>query len=174
MKFAVLVGRLAAVLLCVAIAAEASARELRHPASGAPAFTVQVPDNWTHQVTDDNLIAVSQDKTMSIVVAFWTHTGSLEEAAKIMLEGGGATAPTGKMPASLSGLPGFSFDSTSKSGKGQPLQVKLTIVRIGDGGYGSVLKFDLTGNSPEQRQLADTVVQSVRILGAPAPTGARQ
>jgi len=119
MKFAVLVGRLAAVLLCVAIAAEASARELRHPASGAPAFTVQVPDNWTHQVTDDNLIAVSQDKTMSIVVAFWTHTGSLEEAAKIMLEGGGATAPTGKMPASLSGLPGFSFDSTSKSGKGQ-------------------------------------------------------
>ena|SRR5882672_3541842 len=100
MKFAVLVGRMAAVLLCVAIAAEASARELRHPASGAAAFTVQVPDNWTHQVTDDNLIAVSQDKTMSIVVAFWTHTGSLDEAAKIMLEGGGATAPTGKMPAS--------------------------------------------------------------------------
>jgi hypothetical protein len=52
--------------------------------------------------------------------------------------------------------------------------VKLTIVRIGDRGYGSVLKFELTANSPEQRQLADTVMQSVRIVGAPAPTGARQ
>ena len=111
---------------------------------------------------------------MSIVVAFWTHTGSLEEAARIMLEGGGATAPTGKMPASLSGLPGFSFDSTSKNAKGQPLQVKLTIVPVAGRVYGSVIKFELTSNSPEQRQLADTVMQSVRIVGAPAPTGGRE
>jgi hypothetical protein len=174
MKLAGLVGRLAAVLLCVAIAAEVAARELRHPGPGTPAFTVQVPDNWTHQVTDDNLFVVSPDKTMSIVVSFWTHIGSLEEAAKIMLEGGGATAPTGKMPASISGLPGFTFDSTSKNGKGQPLQVKLTIVQVGGRVYGSVTKFELTSNSPEQRQLADTVMQSVRIVGAPGPTGGRQ
>jgi hypothetical protein len=174
MKLAVLFGRLAAVLLCVATAAGAAARELRHPGPGVPAFTVQVPDNWTHQVTDDNLIALSQDKTMSIVVAFWTHTGSPEEAARMMLEGGGATAPTGKMSASLSGLPGFSFDSTSKSSKGQPLQVKLMIVRVSSRVYGSVLKFELASNSPEQRQLADTVMQSVRIVGTPAPTGGRE
>ena len=111
---------------------------------------------------------------MSIVVAFWTHAGSLEEAAKTMLEGGGATAPTGKTPASISGLPGFSFDSTAKSSKEQPLQVKLTVVRVGTRVCGSVTKFELTSNSPEQRQLADTVMQSVRIIGAPAPTGAKQ
>lgn len=164
MKLAVLVGRLAAVLLCVAIAAEAAARELRHPGPGTPAFTLQVPDNWTHQATDDNLIAVSQDKTTSIVVAFWTHTGALEEAARIMLEGGGATTPTGKTPATISGLSGFSFDSTSKSSTGRPLQVKLTIVRLNDRVYGSVIKFELATNSPEQRQLADTVMQSARIV----------
>ena len=174
MKLAVVFGRLAAILLCVAMAAEAAARELRHPGPGVPAFTVQVPDNWAHQVTDDNLVVVSEDRTMSIVVAFWTHAGSLEEAAKTMLEGGGATAPTGKTPASISGLPGFSFDSTAKSSKEQPLQVKLTVVRVGTRVCGSVTKFELASNSPEQRQLADTVMQSVRIIGAPAPTGAKQ
>lgn len=166
MKLAVLLGRLAAVLLCVAIAAEAAARELRYPGPGTPAFTVQVPDNWTHQVTDDNLIAVSQDKRTSIVFAFWTHTGSIDEAARIMLEGGGATTPTGKTPATISDLSGFSFDSTSKNSTGLPLQVKLTIVRLNDRVYGSVIKFELTTNSPEQRQLADTVVQSARIVVA--------
>jgi hypothetical protein len=78
------------------------------------------------------------------------------------------------MSASLSGLPGFSFDSTSKNSEGQPLQVKLTIVRVSSRVYGSVLKFELASNSPEQRQLADAVMQSVRIVGAPAPTGGRE
>ena len=169
MGVAVVFGRLAAVLLCVAIAAEAAARELRYPGPGTPAFIVQVPDDWTHQTTDDNLIAVSRDKTTSVVVAFWTHTGSLEEAARIMLEGGGATAPTGQMPASISGLSGFSFDSTSKSSTGRPLQVKLTIVRLTDRVYGSAIRFELASNSAEQRQLTDTVMQSIRIVGAPAP-----
>jgi hypothetical protein len=166
MKFAVLVGRLAAALLWVAIAAEAVARELRYPGPGTPAFTLQIPDNWSHQVTDDNLIAVSHDKRMSIVVAFWTHTGAIEDAARIMLEGGGATTPTGKTPATISGLSGYSFDSTSKGGGGNPLQVKLTIVRLNDRVYGSVIKFELTTNSSEQRQLAETVMQSVRIVVA--------
>ena len=169
MKFSVLIGRLAAVLLCVAIAAEAAARELRYPGPGTPAFTVQIPDDWTHVATDDYLAVVSPDKSTSIVVTFWTHTGSFDEAAKIMLEGGGATAPTGKTPASLSGLPGFSFDSTSKSSGGAPLQAKLTIVRLNDRVYGSVIRFELADNSPERRQLADTVVQGIRIVGAPAP-----
>lgn len=166
MKLAALLGRLAAVLLCGAIAPEAGARELRHPGPGTPAFILQVPDDWTHQVTDDNLIAVSRDKTTSIVVSFWTHTGPLEDAARIMLEGGGAAAPTGKTPATISGLSGFSFDSTSKSSTGRPLQVKLTIVRLNERVYGSVIKFELAGNSSAQRQLADTVTQSVRIVVA--------
>ena len=173
MKLATLFGRLAAVLLCVAIAAESSARELRYPGPGTPAFTVQIPDDWTHVVTGDYLAVVSQDKSTSIVVTFWTHTGSFEEAAKTMLEGGGATEPTGKMPASLSGLPGFSFDSTSKSSGGAPLQVKLTIVRLNDRVYGSTIRFELASNSPEQRQRADTVMQSIRIVGAPAPSGGK-
>lgn len=145
MKFAVLVGRLAAAPLCVAIAAEAAARELRHPGPGTPAFTVQVPDDWTHLVADDNLIAVSRDETMSIVVAFWTHAGPLEEAAKIMLEGGDATASTGK--------------------RARPA-AELTIVRIGVRGYGAATKIEGPAISPEQRRPADTVMQIVRIVAA--------
>jgi hypothetical protein len=172
MKFAVPIGRLVAVLLCVAMAPEAAARELRHPARGTPAFTVQVPDDWTHEVdTDDNLIAVSQDRSTSVVVSFGTYTGSLEDVAKMMLQVAIATAPTGTTPASISGLSGFSLESTMKNGL---LQLKLTIVRIGERGYGTAAKIEKVGNSPEQRQLADTVMQSVRIVGAPAPAGGRQ
>jgi len=175
MKFAVPIGRLIAVLLCVAIATEAAARELRHPARGTPAFTVQVPDDWTHEVdTDNNLIAVSQDRSTSVVFSFGTYAGSLEDAAKMMLQVANATAPTGTTPASISGLSGSSFESTMKNGKGQLLQLKLTIMRIGARSYGSAAKIEIVGNSPEQRQLADTVMQSVRIVGAPAPAGGRQ
>lgn len=174
MKFAVPIGRLIAVLLCVAIATEAAARELRHPARGTPAFTVQVPDDWTHEVdADNNLIAVSQDRSTSVVFSFGTHTGSLEDVAKMMLQVANATAPTGTTPASISGLSGISFESMM-SGKGQLLQLKVTIVRIGARGFGTAAKIEIVGNAPEQRQLADTVMQSVRIVGAPAPAGGRQ
>jgi hypothetical protein len=175
MKFEVLFGRLAAVLLCVAIATGAAARELRHPVRGEPALTVQVPDNWTHEVdSDDNLIVVSQDRSASLVFSLGTFGGSLEDAAKKMLQVADATAPTGKMPASISGQSGFSVDSTMRNAKGHALQLKLTIVRIGARGYGTATKIEVPAISPEQRQLADTVMQTVRIVGAPAPTGGRR
>jgi hypothetical protein len=175
MKFGLLFGRLAAVLLCIAIATGAAARELRHPVRGEPAFTVQVPDNWIHEVdSDDNLIVVSQDRSASLVFSLGTFGGSLEDVAKKMFQVADATAPTGKMPASISGQSGFSVDSTMKNAKGHVLQLKLTIVRIGVRGYGTATTIEVPGISPEQRQLADAVMQSVRIVGAPAPSGGRQ
>ena len=167
MKLAVLFGRLAAVLVCVAIAAAASARELRHPAGGVPAFTVQVPDDWTHSVgTDNALVAVSQDRSTSIVLSFGADSGSLEDFTRAMFLTAGAAAPADKTPATISGLSGFSFESTMKNGKGELLQLKLTIVRIGERRHGSATVLQQAGNSPEQRQLAENVMRSVQIIGA--------
>jgi hypothetical protein len=132
MKIAVPIGRLIAILLCIAIATGAAARELRHPVRGEPAFTVQVPDHWDHEVdSDDNLIVVSQDRSASLVFSLGTFGGSLEDVAKKMVEVADATAPTGKMPASISGQSGFSVDTTMKNAKGHVLKLKLTIVQIG-------------------------------------------
>lgn len=167
MKLAVLFGRLAAVLLCVAIAAAASARELRHPARGVPAFTVQVPDDWTYSVGADNaLVAVSQDRSTSIVLSFGADSGSLEDITRVMFLAAGVAAPADKTPASISGLSGLSFESTMKNGKGELLQLKLTIVRIGERRHGSATMLQHAGNSPEQRQFAESVMRSVQIIGA--------
>jgi hypothetical protein len=167
MKLAVLFGRLAAVLLCVAIAAAASARELRHPARGVPAFTMQLPDDWTYSVgTDNALVAVSQDRSTSIVLSFGADRGSLEDFAREMFLVAGAAAPADTTPASISGLSGFSLESTMKNGKGELLQLKLTIVRIGERRHGSATMLQHAGNSPEQRQSAENVMRSVQIIGA--------
>jgi len=167
MKFAVLVGRLAGVLLCVAIATAASARELRHPARGVPAFTVQVPDDWTYSVgTDNALVAVSQDRSTSIVLSFGADSGSLEDVTRAMFLAAGVAAPADKTPASISGISGLSFESTMKNGKGELLQLKLTIVRVGERRHGSATMLQYAGNSPEQRQFAESVMRSVQIIGA--------
>ena len=167
MKLAVLFGRLVAVLVCVAIAAAASARELRHPARGVPAFTVQVPDDWTYSVgTDNALVAVSQDRSTSIVLSFGADSGSLEDATRTMFLAAGVAVPADKIPASISGLSGFSFESTMNNGKGELLQLKLTIVRIGERRHGTATVLQLASNSPEQRQFAENVMRSVQIVGA--------
>jgi hypothetical protein len=121
MKFAVFVGRLAGVLLCVAIATAASARELRHPARAVPAFTVQVPDDWTYSVgTDNALVAVSQDRSTSIVLSFGADSGSLEDVTRVMFLAAGVATPADKTPASISGLAGFSCESANAATAPRP------------------------------------------------------
>ena len=53
-----------------------------------------------------------------------------------------------------------------KNGKGELLQLKFTIVRIGERRHGSATMLQHAGNSPEQRQLAESVIRSVQIIGA--------
>lgn len=159
---------LAAILFCVAVVTDAEARELRHPARGNPAFTVQVPDDWTHEVDpDNNLIVVAKDSATSFVFTLGALHEKLELAAARILKAANATPPTGKMPASISGQQGFSFDSTMTTPNNPMLLLQMTIVRIGAKGFGSATKLQVHTNTAEQRQLAETVRQSIRIVGAP-------
>jgi hypothetical protein len=162
-------GRLALAALGLAVADGAEARELRHPERGTPAFTVQVPDDWQHAVDpDNNLIVTSADTSTSFVFTWGNFSGELENAATLMLRSANATPPAGKTPASISGLPGFSFESTMAATK-PPLRLKLTIVRVGPKGFGSCTQLERETNSPQQRQGADAVMRSVTVLGAPQP-----
>jgi len=159
-------GLLALAALGLVFADAAEARELRHPARGTPAFTVQVPDDWPHEVDpDNNLIVTSADTSTSFVFTWGNFTGDLENAAKLMLKVANATPPTGKAATSISGQAGFSFDSTMTTTNPR-LQLKLTIVRVGAKGFGSCTKLEREGNAPQQRQRAEAVMQSVAIVGA--------
>jgi hypothetical protein len=162
-------GLIALVALGLAVAGDAAARELRHPTRGTPAFTVQVPDEWEHEVDpDNNLIATSADSSTSFVFTWGSFSGELEDAASLMLRTANATPPTGKAPAAISGVPGFSFDSTMKIGSNPRLQLKMMIVRVGAKGFGSCTKQEIENNTPQQRQRADAVMRSVKIVEAPS------
>jgi hypothetical protein len=160
-------GLLAFVALGLAFAGDAAARELRHPARGTPAFTVQVPDDWTDEVDPDrNLIVASADASTSFVFTWGSFSGELEDAAKLMLRVANATPPTGKTPTTISDLPGFSFDSTMKIAGNPLLLLKMTIVRVGAKGFGSCTRLERETNSQQQRQRADAMMRSVTIVGA--------
>jgi hypothetical protein len=167
-------GLVAFVALGLAFVADAAARELRHPARGTPAFAVEVPDDWTDEVDPDrNLIVTSADETTSFVFTWGVFSGQLEDAAKLMLRVANATSPTGKTPAAISGLPGFSFDSTIMITGNPLLRLKMMIVRLGTKSFGSCTKLERETNSPEQRQRADKVMRSVKIVQAAGTTGSR-
>jgi len=167
-------GRLALAALGLAVAglvsaAGAEARELRHPPRDIPAFILQVPDDWKHQVDpDNNLIVTSADDSTSFVFTRGGFSGDLEDAAKLMLRSAGATEPTGKTPAAISSLAGYTFDSAMTTTK-PPLKLTLTIVRIGAKGFASYIRLEREGSSPPQRERADAVMRSLAIVGAPQP-----
>jgi hypothetical protein len=159
-------GRLALAALGLVFAGAAEARELRHPAQGTPAFTLQVPDDWQHEVDPDkNLIVTSADASTSMVFTWGSFSGDLENAAKLMLKSAKATPPTGKTPIAISGQSGFSFDSTMKV-ESKSMRLKMTIVRVGEKGFGSGTRIELDTNTPQQQQSADAVMRSVAIVGA--------
>lgn len=155
--------------LGAAFADAAEARELRHPASGTPAFTLQVPDDWPYEVDPDkNLIVTSADASTSLVFTWGSFSGDLENAAKLMLKVANATPPTGKAPVSISGQAGYAFDSTMKV-ESKSMRLNMTIVRVREKGFGSATRIELDTNSAQQRQRADAVMRSVAIVGAAQP-----
>ena len=161
-----LLGRLALAVLGLAVMGGAEARELRHPAQGAPAFTLQVPDDWQYEVDPDkNLIVTSADASTSMVFTWGNFSGDLEKTATLMLKSAKATPPTGKTATAISGQAGYTFDSTMKVDS-KSMRLQLTIVRVGEKGFGSSTKLELDGNTPQQRQRADTVMRSLTIVGA--------
>jgi hypothetical protein len=154
--------------LCVLMANAASAREVRYPASGDPAVVLQVPDDWTDKPdTEGNQIVVSADRSTSFVLSQGTSKGPLDDFAKVLLQMANA-APTMNVEATtISGQAGFVLESTMKAPQGTPLQLQMAIVRVGERGYLMCTKMERQSNLPEQRQLADTVMKSVRVVGAP-------
>jgi hypothetical protein len=159
-------ARAALAALCVLLANEATAREVRHPVSGEPAIVLQVPDDWTDKPdSDGNQIVVSADHSTSFVLSQGTSKGSLDDFAKALLHMANAAPTMNVETTSISGQAGFILESTMKAPQGTPLQLQMAIVRVGEKGYLMCTRMERQSNVPEQRQLADTVMKSVKIVG---------
>jgi hypothetical protein len=156
---------LSAVLVLVLLPLAAFARDLRHPASGEPAFTITVPDDWTAVTVDGgkSLGIASADRRIGFALTVATTDQSLEEIAKSAITATKATQLEAR-PTSISGFAGRTYSWTYVNAGGIKLHTTMTLVQLDGHWLASCTKLEVDGNSPAAQQLADTAMQSVKLV----------
>ncbi len=153
-------------LVPVLVAPTVHARDMRHPTSGRPAFILSVPDDWTpHKMEQEmTLSVVSPDHRIAFALTIAAADSSADEVVEAAVKQTNGTL-IGKQDISLSGYPGSLYNWTYINAKGLKLHVALTIIKIG-AIFATCSRLEVDGNSAAVHQLADTVMQSVKIIPA--------
>jgi hypothetical protein len=156
---------LLAILGLVLLPAAALARELRHPASGEPAFTITVPDDWTAVTLDGgrSLSITSADRRIGFALTIAITDQSPEEIAKSAVTASKGTQLETK-PTSISGIAGRTYSWTYVNAGGIKLHTAMTLVQLDGQWLASCTKLEVDGNSPAAQQAADTAMQSVKLV----------
>lgn len=157
--------------LCAVLftAQAAAAREVRFPATGNPAFSFRMPDDWTtDEGDDDSLVVTSADRIMAFTVMLETSTDPfdddvLDEIAKVALKVAKAAPPKRKEAASISGFQGFSYASATTNDAGAVVRLTLYLIRIDKTHLAICSRLEAADNSPAQRKVADEVLRSMKI-----------
>jgi hypothetical protein len=156
---------LSAVLALALLPPAAIARDIRHPASGDPAFTMTVPDDWTAVTVDGgrSLSITSADRRIGFALTIATSDKSLEEIAQSAVKATKGTQLEAR-PTSISGLAGRSYSWTYSNAGGLTLHTAMTLVQLDGKVLASCTKLELDGNSLAEHQLADAAMQSVKLV----------
>ena len=147
----------------------AFAGDVRFPATGDPAFSFRMPDDWTAEEDDLNsLLLVSGDHSTSFSLLLDTSDEPLDDAildeiARVALKVAKADPAKSKKPASISGFPGFSYTTTTTNKAGVLIRLTLILVRIDATHLASCTMIEAANNSPAQRKSADAVLRNMTI-----------
>ncbi len=155
---------LSAALALVLLPSAAFARDLRLPASGDPAFTMSVPDDWIAVTVDGgrSLSITSADHRIGFALTIAASDKSAEEIAQSAVKATKGTHLETR-PISISGLAGRAYSWTYSNAGGLTLHTAMTLVQLDGKLLASCTKLELDGNSPAEQQLADTAMQSVKL-----------
>ena len=149
-------------------ASSVSAKDMRFPASGNPAFSFRMPDNWTSSIDPSgNLLLASANRSTGFSLTHAVSSASLDELANEALGIAKADETRARAPASISGFAGVSYTTTMKNEAGVKLRVKVVVVRIDKTHVASCTKIEAESNSAEDRKVAETVLQSMKLSPAP-------
>jgi len=156
---------LLAVLALLLLPVTASARELRHPASGEPAFTMTVPDDWTAVTVDGgrSLSIASADRRIGFALTIAPTDQSPEEIAKSAVTASKGTQLETK-PTSISGIAGQSYSWIYVNAGGIKLRATMVLVQLDNKWLASCTGLEVDGNSPADHQRAETAMQSVKLV----------
>ena len=113
----------------------ASAGEMRYPASGAPAVTVDIPDGWSAKETDGKLVAASADGSSTVTISIAPYAGSLDALADETLKAAGIDPPSPdeRHAVLVADLTGFWWPSQQTDARGKTRHVFFCDVMLGDG-----------------------------------------
>ncbi len=160
------------VALCAVLfaAQPAVAKEVRFPATGTPAFSLRIPDDWKTDEGDDYaLILMSGDQSMGFTLLLETSDtpvddDTLDEIATVALRVARAAPPKRRNIASMSGFPGFSYPSATTNDAGDVVSMTMYIIRIDKTHLGLLTRIEAVDNSPARRKIAEGVLQSIKII----------
>ena len=157
--------------LCAVLftAQAAVAKDVRFPATGNPAFSFRMPDDWTtEEGDDDSLFVASGDRIMAFTLMLETSTDPfdddvLDEIATVALKVAKAAPAKRKEAASISGFPGFSYASATTNDAGAVVRLTLYLIRIDKRHLAVCSRLEAADKSPAQRKVADEVLRSMTI-----------
>ena len=157
--------------LCAVLftAQAAVAKDVRFPATGNPAFSFRMPDDWTtEEGDDDSLLVASGDHSMAFTLLIETSNDPfdddiLDEIATVALKVAKAAPPKRKEAASISGFPGFSYPSATTNDAGAVVRLTLYLIRIDKTHLALFSRIEAADNSPAQQKIAEAVLRSMTI-----------
>ena len=159
------------VALCaVSFAAQpAVAKDVRFPATGNPAFSLRIPDDWTtEEGDDDSLVVASGNHSMAFTLMLETGDApwdddALDEIATVALKVAKAAPPKRKDAVAISGFPGFSYPSATTNDAGDVVRLTVYIIQIDKTHLALFNRIEVASNSPAQRKIAEAVLRSMKI-----------
>lgn len=161
---------LAALFLYVAGSqpADAQTRTVRHPASGSPALTVDLPGGWTTSIDPDkNLIIVSPDSgaAFSLTLTQDEPGYTLDRFAREAL---GVAAAYDIKPSGEEMIPPFTgalyLAKMKPEGSDQALDLRMIITKVDTSMVASATLITGPGTSAEEKAMGGMILKTVRVV----------
>lgn len=148
----------------------ASAKNMRFPEKGVPAYAFVLPDDWSSKSdTEGNLMMLSANRTTVLVILVAASTEALEVVAKVAFETAKATASPRKEPAEISGCAGFTWFTTVKNTKGDVLNLEMTVVQVDAAHFATASLILVPGVSPADEATARLVRNGLKLVTKSEP-----
>jgi hypothetical protein len=143
----------------------ASAKEVRFPETGFPAYSFILPDDWKSQAdTSGNLIMVNPNRTVSFVIMIGKTNEPIDVVAQDAFTVAKATPSDRTEPAEISGHKGRTYFATMMGPKELKLNLEMTIVQVGDSHIGSASLILVPGLTPADETAARLVRNALKLV----------
>ena len=155
-----------AILSVLLVAKTAQAEAVRLPASGDPAFVVDLPDGWMHRVDDGgNLILGAPDHSAAFSLSIFEYSGALDDAAVGVMKAAKAGPPQNTGPAEVSSYRGYIYDSAIVNDAGVKFNLHCLMVKLDTAHVASLSMITGADDSPEEYAAARVVLNGVTLTG---------